>query len=173
MSTQGLEWKRGGDRGPSDSFLQAVRLAISCCFISRSVEVIRRANRECRWRAGLTCYLHFSNHTAPNLHTDCRNCCILWQYGQTFNLLVSVGPVVQYPPPRGYSKYEIISDLKLISIAFRMHLLLYFYSKLSVGALHKPPTSKSVRKSSTLTGRTLEQAQAHMVGDPPADGGWW
>lgn len=47
-------WKWGGDRGPSHSFLQAVLVAISCCFISRLVEVIRRANTVSSRQVGLT-----------------------------------------------------------------------------------------------------------------------
>lgn len=38
------------DRGPPDSSLQAVCSAISCCFISHFVDVIRRTNIVCSWQ---------------------------------------------------------------------------------------------------------------------------
>lgn len=41
------------DRGPPDSSLQAVCGAISRCFISHFVDVIRRTNTVCSWQGGL------------------------------------------------------------------------------------------------------------------------
>lgn len=40
------------DRGAPDSWLQAVCGAISCCFISHFVDVIRRTNTVCSWQGG-------------------------------------------------------------------------------------------------------------------------
>lgn len=50
--------------GPSDSFLQALGAAISCCFISRWVEVIRGNKRGLRLAGRSDGYRHFSNHAA-------------------------------------------------------------------------------------------------------------
>lgn len=59
--------------GPSDSFLQALSAAISCCFISRWVEVIRGNKRGLRLAGRSDGYRHFSNHAAHNLHIVCEN----------------------------------------------------------------------------------------------------
>lgn len=49
------EWRMEdrNDRRPPDSLLQAFSSAISCCFISRFVDVIRRTNTVCCWQEGL------------------------------------------------------------------------------------------------------------------------
>lgn len=83
---QAGEWKRGMIEGPSDSFLQAVGAAISCCFISRWVEVIRGKKRGLRLARRSDGYRHFPNHVGHNLHTVCEKHLILWQYDQRFNL---------------------------------------------------------------------------------------
>lgn len=75
--------------GPSDSFLQALGAAISCCFISRWVEVIRGNKRGLRLAGRSDGYRHFSNHAAHNLHIVCEKRVILWQYDQRFNLSFS------------------------------------------------------------------------------------
>lgn len=59
------------DRGPPDSWLQAVCGAISCCLISHFVDVIRRTNTVCSWQGGLKGYPHLWNHIEHNLHTVC------------------------------------------------------------------------------------------------------
>lgn len=43
----------GDDGGPPDRLLQAVCCAMSCCFISYFVDVIRRTNTICTWQGGL------------------------------------------------------------------------------------------------------------------------
>lgn len=59
------------DRGPPDSSLEAVCSAISCCFISHFVDIIRKTNTVCSWQGGIR-VLPISGIKAHDLHTVCH-----------------------------------------------------------------------------------------------------
>lgn len=58
------------DRGPPDSSLEAVCSAISCCFISHFVDIIRKTNTVCSWQGGIR-VLPISGIIKPMIYILC------------------------------------------------------------------------------------------------------
>lgn len=135
--------------GPSDSFLQALSAAISCCFISRWVEVIRGNKRGLRLAGRSDGYRHFSNHAAHNLHIVCEKRVILWQYDQRFNLSCSGRAVgakqSPLPPQKVQNNYKIKFKRKFIFIHI-VSVTIKIVPRHSINPEPNPPTSSSYKE---------------------------